>query len=186
MIQAFYQNFRGITPAHAGNTVKMLNTSSCVRGSPPHTRGIQDLDELKEWACGITPAHAGNTLGQRLSTCHAWDHPRTRGEYLGGQSRVQVVGGSPPHTRGILLRQLIYRAELGITPAHAGNTYTISKCNAKCRDHPRTRGEYRYVCQCDCGNKGITPAHAGNTRMCQRSVPFIWDHPRTRGEYGRR
>ena len=193
----------GITPAHAGNTICEAEITLVVRdhprtrgeyrmsahspksnwGSPPHTRGIRVIKELRPTWVGITPAHAGNTIGSYLSQYLAKDHPRTRGEYIDMYKVALEDVGSPPHTRGILVAQRYRWRRDGITPAHAGNTASIASATCSVGDHPRTRGEYLAqsvvvviypgspphtrgipctICCCS-DISGITPAHAGNT-----------------------
>ena len=215
----------GITPAHAGNTICEAEITLVVRdhprtrgeyrmsahspksnwGSPPHTRGIRVIKELRPTWVGITPAHAGNTIGSYLSQYLAKDHPRTRGEYIDMYKVALEDVGSPPHTRGILVAQRYRWRRDGITPAHAGNTASIASATCSVGDHPRTRGEYlaqsvvvviypgspphtrgiRKVNAQEIPNGGITPAHAGNTGFFSRWKIKSWDHPRTRGEYSR-
>ena len=70
---------------------------------------------------GITPAHAGKSV-----------------------TRVPVVKplkGSPPHTRGKVLRFLAIMFAGRITPAHAGKRTPSFLSDLQRRDHPRTRGE---------------------------------------------
>ena len=152
----------GITPAHAGNTGNLQpfqyfrmdhprtrgeyfensSTQSFQKGSPPHTRGILYVSVGGVVVAGITPAHAGNTSCMRGRERYRRDHPRTRGEYVLFICVEFNVQGSPPHTRGIP-DQLFHRfRELGITPAHAGNTEAGMVSISQERDHPRTRGEY--------------------------------------------
>ena len=92
----------------------------------------------------------------------------------------------------------------GIIPALAGNT-GIRPASWSCgADHPRSRGEYRFVDPDEAaasgssplsrgirlrgvrwgGGLGIIPALAGNTATRRRSSPETRDHPRSRGEYG--
>ena len=113
-----------------------------VRGSPPHTRGIQNILERQEHVSGITPAYAGNTLLVFVCNTPVWDHPRIRGEYLFIPSKVQDNRGSPPHTRGIRKGIKFSYYDEGITPAYAGNTYHIHNVCIPLQDHPRIRGEY--------------------------------------------
>ena len=172
-------------------------------GSPPHTRGILFFCSFAVGMPRITPAHAGNTssICKRPST--PWDHPRTRGEYCVNAIVEIIKAGSPPHTRGIPEGIATIDVELGITPAHAGNTAMNNGDVTKARDHPRTRGEY-YTPSKD-GSRpmgspphtrgiqlggvhqpkpgGITPAHAGNTAAGSAAAAAAGDHPRTRGEY---
>ena len=172
-------------------------------GSPPHTRGILPISEKNRCIRGITPAHAGNTssICKRPST--PWDHPRTRGEYCVNAIVEIIKEGSPPHTRGIPEGIATIDVELGITPAHAGNTTCHQKMVADQWDHPRTRGEYNLVESINRNREGspphtrgilamallfapiagITPAHAGNTAAGSAAAAAAGDHPRTRGEY---
>ena len=114
-----------------------------------------------------------------------------------------LVGGSPPHTRGILSSSCLPSSRSGITPAYAGNTISMTSALNFCWDHPRIRGEYDELNHSSTspagspphtrgiledtansiGKIGITPAYAGNTmwRCCRATRP--WDHPRIRGEY---
>ena len=135
----------GITPAHAGNTclhgqrrifsrdhprtrgeyVMYAASSSRSKGSPPHTRGIPHPCLFWHWLSGITPAHAGNTRKGDCDGYSYWDHPRTRGEYYTLSAKITGDSGSPPHTRGILLLNRKTICQVGITPAHAGNTLSI-------------------------------------------------------------
>ena len=112
------------------------------QGSPPHTRGIRPFHLCRVQCPGITPAHAGNTRSTLSQIPGAWDHPRTRGEYVIIPISDFFRGGSPPHTRGIrtgIRRNLWW---CGITPAHAGNTCSGTWFCVGIWDHPRTRGEY--------------------------------------------
>ena len=152
----------GITPAHAGNTLILILLKSRIRdhprsrgeyckafrkiadndGSPPLTRGIQYQNAHLFHINGITPAHAGNTLHTITSSVSTWDHPRSRGEYLTFGLISREHQGSPPLTRGIRKGASIVKYQLGITPAHAGNTSAWKCCRSKGWDHPRSRGEY--------------------------------------------
>ena len=111
--------------------------------------------------------------------------------------------GSSPLSRGIHNpgRPAGHRA--GIIPALAGNTGAWGGVRSRCRDHPRSRGEYRdvtAVAEQVVGSSplsrgippchgprshpyGIIPALAGNTRGCWAGSRSWWDHPRSRGEY---
>ena len=113
------------------------------------------------------------------------------------------MGGSSPHTRGLLPDVVGAVAVGGIIPAHAGFT---ARC--PCRvwwrgDHPRTRGVYARsdtAAAPDRGSSphtrgllavhvhvagagGIIPAHAGFTRLPAPRSARPGDHPRTRGVY---
>ena len=112
------------------------------QGSPPLARGIPSTTTVFGAYCGITPACAGNTVAAWRCPSRSWDHPRLRGEYPLGNFQTCPVSGSPPLARGILKGVIIWQRKNGITPACAGNTYTLSSSCACIGDHPRLRGEY--------------------------------------------
>ena len=80
----------------------------------------------------------------------------------------------------------------------------ISACTSAGTDHPRSRGEYRFVTEPSEAlvgssplsrgirprrnlihpSPGIIPALAGNTFAVAGPGQRCWDHPRSRGEYG--
>ena len=82
----FHIDYCRFTPAHAGNTNKVIRLFICYEvhprsrgeyhfrinkflkheGSPPLTRGIHGTTPYKLYTAGFTPAHAGNTLKKAL------------------------------------------------------------------------------------------------------------------------
>ena len=115
-----------------------------------------------------------------------------------------MVWGSPPHTRGKGVENFQRRLVVGITPAHAGKSFSIFPQLFAVGDHPRTRGEqisWRYLYRGWTGSPphtrgkanmsippgmwlGITPAHAGKSPKFDSVLWTLRDHPRTRGEKG--
>ena len=126
-----------------------------------------------------------------------------RGEYKATLTISTDEQGSPPLARGIQGGAEIDAHGGRITPACAGNTYSILVSNDNDLDHPRLRGEYQrrlYLLYYEKGspplargilvvdeNTGIayriTPACAGNTLSALTNFALIRDHPRLRGEY---
>ena len=172
-----------------------------MRGKPENAHG--------GWIpAGITPAHAGKTLIFYSSSTPAWDHPRACGENGERPFRSVPVGGSPPRMRGKLPKACIREPTGGITPAHAGKTYTRRFQCRHVRDHPRACGENRRASRPRhptrgspprmrgkrhhhvgrTQNLGITPAHAGKTNSIPTGASCGRDHPRACGEnlYGSR
>ena len=110
----------GITPAHAGKTIRPRTAatrrrdhpracgenasptkiSSCRAGSPPRMRGKPCHTSAPEMPVGITPAHAGKTGFPSLRPRPAGDHPRACGENGGRGMNRESVTGSPPRMRG--------------------------------------------------------------------------------------
>ena len=152
-------------------------------GSPPHTRGK------------VRSIH-----GLHIS---ARDHPRTRGEKTLLTASFVLAAGSPPHTRGKADSELPPTSVGGITPAHAGKRSSTIRDVSRASDHPRTRGEKKWIQNqnrqdggspphtrgkvfMDCISvqvRRITPAHAGKSFM---SALFgsggIGSPPHTRGK----
>ena len=152
-------------------------------GSPPPTRGPQQVGISCDTRRRITPAHAGTTCPLRPRPPQDRDHPRPRGDHRSSICTLNQPLGSPPPTRGPLLPGLAAGAGLGITPAHAGTTQLLYLFMLLVWDHPRPRGDHysaigafidlqgsppptrgphrnqRYSGRCP----GITPAHAGTT-----------------------
>ena len=170
----------GITPAYAGNTLKVIITFkfsedhprlrgehlfqflTCwgYTGSPPPTRGTLDEDTKLFEVSRITPAYAGNTFTDEGNAELRRDHPRLRGEHSWKTVHYKVILGSPPPTRGthmLIIGQLLM---IGITPAYAGNTkFRMGKAVVK-GDHPRLRGEHLNLE----GFGGATPGSPPPTR----------------------
>ena len=152
----------GITPAYAGNTQLyfykfgsykdhprlrgehpfMISANFRNVGSPPPTRGTRDLRLLYECYEGITPAYAGNTTMLKGQKSRYRDHPRLRGEHLYSSVSRLCSPGSPPPTRGTLIRTMFNDKTLRITPAYAGNTSPVTQPTQTRGDHPRLRGEH--------------------------------------------
>ncbi len=134
----------GITPAHAGSTCSVLGVYSATGdhprsrgehqdlalaatrwvGSPPLTRGARLAGVLGLGLDGITPAHAGSTRSRHPRPTRGRDHPRSRGEHFEEPLDFRVLTGSPPLTRGARVLVMRGRLQHGITPAHAGSTYS--------------------------------------------------------------
>ena len=112
----------GITPAHAGLTLKnqightmtrdhpracgaymcSLALASQCWGSPPRMRGLLRAHIFFAYTDGITPAHAGLTPSVSSVVEHLWDHPRACGAYVSTITAAQWASGSPPRMRGLL------------------------------------------------------------------------------------
>ncbi len=192
-----------ISPAHAGNTWLVGWLVGATRdqprtcgeyygvrrsppggeGSAPHMRGIPKMVLPLLPHFRISPAHAGNTASLTTRARAAADQPRTCGEYARRHGANPRQGGSAPHMRGIHFTVMGYSKNGGISPAHAGNTWSRHRYRDVDRDQPRTCGEYilgpiggleqagsaphmRGILAGgvdDSHAVGISPAHAGNT-----------------------
>ena len=152
----------GIIPAYAGNTFTLVKTcfvggdhprvcgehpivphsASVPMGSSPRMRGTLHIRSGQSRRAGIIPAYAGNTRrGQREG--RGWrDHPRVCGEHSSETSRRALSAGSSPRMRGTPVSVDEPAPELGIIPAYAGNTHSLTEGSNRWRDHPRVCGEH--------------------------------------------
>ena len=171
-------------------------------GSPPLARGTAARRHTRPLSCRITPACAGNSLIRFAWFLTGKDHPRLRGEQSIMCCKSSARAGSPPLARGTVVAKAAYAVANGITPACAGNSTVSYYYLHVYWDHPRLRGEQRYIptsrgfCR---GSpplargtatfadgqdlkRGITPACAGNSSASISKRLFSKDHPRLRGE----
>ncbi len=154
-----------LIPACAGSTTvrevldgfhaahpRMRGEHPCVRpwcghpeGSSPHARGAPFV---------ATPDKVSGGA-----------HPRMRGEHFRFSQSVHVVPGSSPHARGA--PGLSHRAgvELGLIPACAGSTSSLSGSRWCWWAHPRMRGEHSLDQLAVMVMRGSSP-HARGARSC--------------------
>ena len=191
-------------PRSRGEYTEVLRGPPRPPGSSPLSRGILRGGTPRSHSPGIIPALAGNTPRAPQPATRRGDHPRSRGEYRGGEPGRLHQNGSSPLSRGIQDGAVSWGHGSGIIPALAGNTYSMVPNGTNPRDHPRSRGEYaelvgepeiipgssplsrgipRVILAIVC-SFGIIPALAGNTRPGAWLGPLGRDHPRSRGEYG--
>ena len=90
---------------------------------------------------GITPARAGNSWMFLKRIIRRWDHPRACGEQIDLCYARVFLKGSPPRVRGTAFSFSLLAIDTRITPARAGNRFTLSHCAETCQDHPRACGE---------------------------------------------
>ena len=151
----------------------------------------------------IIPAHAGNTPPRPTPPHTTWNHPRACGEHAYLLLLVLILMGSSPRMRGTHQCGEHYESQLGIIPAHAGNTLPTCRLLPIIRDHPRACGEHSssvgadapspgssprmrgtpFGCLWKFSHPGIIPAHAGNTSRRTTSRLTSRDHPRACGEH---
>ena len=130
-------------------------------GSSPLSRGIRWHPRRRLGHRRIIPALAGNTHEDSAYVFSVRDHPRSRGEYLVLEGNRRVSAGSSPLSRGIPSQSGVSTRLERIIPALAGNTRTSSADRTRCRDHPRSRGEYTAKLRQHPATPGSSPLSRG-------------------------
>ena len=153
-----------------------------MMGSPPHTRGKGLGDLLRANRVGITPAYAGKRhAGANIVLIHG-DHPRIRGEKQTAQKPPVNLLGSPPHTRGKGLGDLLRANRVGITPAYAGKRHAGANIVLIHGDHPRIRGEKQTAQKPPVNLLGSPPHTRGKGTGCMAQALGRGSPPHTRGK----
>ena len=151
----------GLIPACAGKTSR--SSASCLacwahprmrgenffdeaemvvsEGSSPHARGKRCAHVVAVPHVGLIPACAGKTMRCISGPFPWWAHPRMRGENIVDGEVVGRKEGSSPHARGKQNVRENYERDVGLIPACAGKTCSMSGRWSSHRAHPRMRGE---------------------------------------------
>ena len=173
--------WHGIIPAHAGNTPAPSQKPSSPRdhpracgehrtdveqhkketGSSPRMRGTHKGSSAGGFAIGIIPAHAGNTVTAYVMPSCMRDHPRACGEHYRIRLGDEAQLGSSPRMRGTPLIEQTDIAQIGIIPAHAGNTRVMPRPTGHVEDHPRACGEHYRVAIAPVELRGSSPRMRG-------------------------
>ena len=131
----------GDHPRVGGEKAALLNRRPTRRGSPPRGRGKGRCRFHRTVPCRITPAWAGKRQPSFWPCAGRWDHPRVGGEKAQNNKKVKSSLGSPPRGRGKAAIERVWKQWLGITPAWAGKSFSITARGRVRRDHPRVGGE---------------------------------------------
>ena len=137
-----------VHPRIRGEYNNPIQTKKCMKGSPPHPRGILSAE---------LPPGTGRQV-----------HPRIRGEYGILSSTSTVLPGSPPHPRGIYFDMQDSNIQKRFTPASAGNIHWYSLINRTVQVHPRIRGEDSSVIRFPYPSVGSPPHPRGILRIVGR------------------
>ena len=211
-------------PRSRGVYYRSLAIRRAYRGSSPLARGLHvicsgptpfevDHPRSRGVYCGLIFRSLGlpgsSPLARGLLSpgggldCSGLDHPRSRGVYCNDADHDAGGCGSSPLARGLLVAGSILVPSSGIIPARAGFTQDCWDRGYCRRDHPRSRGVYRYdpshiiitygssplarglrvARSNDVEYGGIIPARAGFTRVLRSCHALPRDHPRSRGVY---
>ena len=193
----------GIIPAHAGNTA--LGSADSLSGRDhPRACGEHLLPRQKAWGQpGSSPRMRGTPTNIGGLSRRTRDHPRACGEHWTIYELIPFDGGSSPRMRGTRFGASAVIKDVGIIPAHAGNTSRMRLRVPLRRDHPRACGEHFNAVRSATSpqgssprmrgtqrvrlrrlrDRGIIPAHAGNTDDVGLGDFDLKDHPRACGEH---
>ena len=111
------------------------------------------------------------------------DHPRACGEHPNTASSLYMSLGSSPRMRGTPVTPLCRPREVGIIPAHAGNTVGVDVDAERPWDHPRACGEHITLGAAKTGTRGSSPRMRGTPSTRPRTCSPTGDHPRACGEH---
>ena len=171
-------------------------------GTPPRARGRRPRSDGHPARSRNTPACAGTTWPRRGSRRRAAEHPRVRGDDIGGRRHVFGEDGTPPRARGRHGVDHVHAPGAGNTPACAGTTRRRASASVATPEHPRVRGDDRCSITSSIGAQGTpprargrppapksetpslgnTPACAGTTNDQDLNRDWIAEHPRVRGD----
>ena len=152
---------KGLIPAWAGKTAGTMMPRTSWRahprvggenplrdgirlegsGSSPRGRGKRRQGGTERAGAGLIPAWAGKTRLALLTQSVTRAHPRVGGENKFPGERRQYGYGSSPRGRGKPHLGLSIRHLLGLIPAWAGKTTSISVSSRGSWAHPRVGGE---------------------------------------------
>ena len=121
---------------HPSTAIRQRNT-----GSPPRVRGKVRVQAPVQEHRGITPDCAGKSGRESGTRACCRDHPRACGEKVPITCVPKYALGSPPHVRGKAFGLVLYKVEIGITPACAGKSCPPQAPTFTRQDHPRVCGE---------------------------------------------
>ena len=112
----------GAHPRSRGENRLIESRQNCCAGSSPLTRG--KLNALRRVGAddGLIPAHAGKTSSCSTTCRRRKAHPRSRGENVIAERRLDPAQGSSPLTRGKPDLPKVPTLFFGLIPAHAGKT----------------------------------------------------------------
>ena len=134
-------DFSGITPAHAGKSVRVHGLPAGREDHPRTCGEKRSRASSGKVNLGSPPHMRGKVSDLREGAASHRDHPRTCGEKPALWLLVALLWGSPPHMRGKAICCGAVRLPVGITPAHAGKRSCTRAVSPGSTDHPRTCGE---------------------------------------------
>ena len=189
-------------PRAGGENPAMLGSSLQLFGSSPRGRGKRAYSTPTIFSQRLIPARAGKTRGRPGAARANGAHPRAGGENVILLCSWPSTSGSSPRGRGKHQGRRVCRRRMGLIPARAGKTSSISPTSWPTWAHPRAGGENvsnsaASICisgssprgrgkrrprrgHVDAG--GLIPARAGKTSRPREGAGCRTAHPRAGGE----
>ena len=146
-----------------------------MRGKVQPERDVQD-------AARITPAYAGKRHHPEPGQSSSEDHPRVCGEKCWILSSNTPLMGSPPRMRGKAFGLVLYKVEIGITPAYAGKRCSLWLPRSGRWDHPRVCGEKSQEVHVVTSFRGSPPRVRGKAHLADRGCHIVGITPACAGK----
>ena len=160
-------------PAHprvGGENLWLQMGRARWQGSSPRGRGKHSLRVLDPTQCRLIPAWAGKTGGLARCSRRRSAHPRVGGENVVTSAVGESGIGSSPRGRGKPRGSAVSFACVGLIPAWAGKTSSISPTSWPPWAHPRVGGENQI--DSSAGNREL-----GSSPRGRGKPPTAWRHP---------
>ena len=140
-VQARAVRWRHRLPRTRGDRPPRPPRLAPAQKAPPHTRGSTPRTTRAVREGEGSPAHAGIDRWRIRSRVRLVGLPRTRGDRPSRVAPRAIDRLAPPHTRGSTRRDLVARASLRGSPAHAGIDPAAGVHSRATPRLPRTRGD---------------------------------------------
>ena len=151
-------------PAHpraGGENLHRVEHDEAKDGSSPRGRGKPAVPSEVRDRAGLIPARAGKTDRMSPISCPRPAHPRAGGENQDENVINLSKQGSSPRGRGKLADQGLTLDGLGLIPARAGKTRTMTLRLEREGAHPRAGGENGRLHGLDEEGAGSSPRGRG-------------------------
>ena len=149
-------DFSGITPAHAGKSVRVRGLPAGREDHPRTCGEKRSRASSGKVNLGSPPHMRGKVSDLREGAASHRDHPRTCGEKPALWLLVALLWGSPPHMRGKGPLFVVFCTLCRITPAHAGKRLKRSRSTVP---HAAIVPLFPSVCNKPAGSDGSPAGH---------------------------
>ena len=137
-------------PRACGATSPAVGRRSICTGLPPRVRGNRGRALARDVCRGPTPARAGQPIFDMIPPAASPAYPRACGATAHEHPDAFAARGLPPRVRGNRLDEQLDRAQVGPTPARAGQPPYLSIGTWTCTAYPRACGATTHECGRNC------------------------------------